>query len=79
MAILRALLHKPDVLVLDEPTAGIDDSTALSVVQTLRAYCEDAILIVADHRADLILSGRPTQCLDLDREVLAGDTPTASV
>ena len=79
LAILRALMHQPQVLVLDEPTAGIDDSAALSVVQTLRAYCEHTILIVADHRADLILSGRPTQCLDLDLKILAGHAPTASV
>ncbi|HSK67978.1 MAG TPA: ABC transporter ATP-binding protein [Candidatus Limnocylindria bacterium] len=36
--ITRALVHKPDVLFLDEPTTGLDPQTRMSVWETIRGF-----------------------------------------
>jgi UDP-glucose/iron transport system ATP-binding protein len=41
LALLRALAYRPDVLLLDEPTANLDDAAAQTVENLLAAYCRD--------------------------------------
>lgn len=51
-AVARALVHEPQVLLLDEPYANLDDDAAelvSSAVQTWRA--EDRIAVIATHGA----------------------------
>jgi putative ABC transport system ATP-binding protein len=64
VAIGRALVHQPRLIVCDEPTAALDATTGLSVLDTLRAHgraADRAVLVVThDPRiyrfADRILS-----------------------
>src|SRR5262249_8342569 len=43
----RTLLGTPRVLLLDEPTAGLDPETAMVVLNQLRLFMEDGCAIVA--------------------------------
>lgn len=53
LALARALLRNPDVLVLDEPTAGLDTASALRVARAIRRCTTGRIVVVATHRQDL--------------------------
>ncbi|RKL65991.1 ABC transporter ATP-binding protein [Salipaludibacillus neizhouensis] len=45
-----ALLHGPDVLVMDEPTAGIDIQSKLEIMKFLKSWSEKGkIIILASH------------------------------
>jgi putative ABC transport system ATP-binding protein len=49
VAVLRALIHKPEVLFADEPTASLDMDTSLAVMDFLKTKMQDAGIIVVTH------------------------------
>ncbi|MFJ6725119.1 ABC transporter ATP-binding protein [Streptomyces sp. NPDC091281] len=65
VAIVRAFLTDPAVLVLDEATAGVDHDTAARIEDALAAAGADRTLIVIAHRGDTI--ARATRRLTLPR------------
>jgi putative ABC transport system ATP-binding protein len=59
VALARALINDPALLVLDEPTAHLDDERALSIVAELEKLAADGrAVLVATHDARIAKSGR---------------------
>ncbi|MFE2292399.1 ABC transporter ATP-binding protein [Streptomyces sp. NPDC059452] len=58
VAVVRAALTDPAVLILDEATAGVDRRAAARIEEALSALAEDRTLIVIAHRADTVARGR---------------------
>lgn len=54
VALERALIHGPRLVLLDEPFTGLDDASTAALVARLRGLREsDAIVVVATHDLDL--------------------------
>ena len=53
VAIARALVRRPSVLVLDEPTSALDAETERLVARNLRENLRNSTVIVITHRPAL--------------------------
>lgn len=67
VAVVRALLNKPDILFLDEATSAMDERTESLTYELLKRYLPNTILISVGHRStllakhDLVLSYHKSQ------------------
>ncbi len=50
LTLARAILRRPRLLLLDEPTEGLDDATAARVLDGLRAALPDTAILATLHR-----------------------------
>ena len=57
VALARTLLNGGPILVLDEPTANLDRELASEVMDRLRTFAKDKILVVVTHDESLIREG----------------------
>lgn len=54
VGLAQALLHSPDLLILDEPTAGLDPDERLRMYETLRQSAGKRPVLVSSHQVDEI-------------------------
>ena len=53
IALARALLRKPDLLLLDEPTSALDTDTANKINKALRKFSQGRTAIITTHKLEL--------------------------
>jgi putative ABC transport system ATP-binding protein len=54
LAIVRALVSNPTVLLCDEPTGNLDEETSYEIFDILKEISETRLVIIASHSVDLI-------------------------
>ena len=54
VALARAVIHDPPILLMDEPTGSMDHSTELAVKRQLSEYIKGRTLLVVTHRNTLL-------------------------
>ncbi|MDX9995046.1 MAG: type I secretion system permease/ATPase [Rhodocyclaceae bacterium] len=59
VAIARAVVHNPPILLLDEPTGSMDHSSEETIKQNLRRFAAGKTMVIVTHRTTLLdLVGR---------------------
>jgi ABC-2 type transport system ATP-binding protein len=71
----QVLLHEPDVLILDEPTAGLDPNQIREVRETIRKLGQEKTILLSTHILQEVqaMAGR---VLFIDRGRMRFDGPT---
>ncbi|MDR1782388.1 MAG: ATP-binding cassette domain-containing protein [Bacilli bacterium] len=55
VAIIRSLLSKTDIILADEPTASVDEVTAMKIIEELKelSHNENKLVIIVTHQKDI--------------------------
>ncbi len=77
VALARALVVSPTVLILDEPTASMDNTLEARIVRELASFSKDRTLIVATHRAQAL--ALVDRIIWLDEGTIVADGPKEEV
>ena len=78
VAIARALLNEPAVVLLDEPTTGLDTEGASWFAQTLRQLRDSGRTILMSLHGESEVSTLATRALRLDAGAVVADTLTGA-
>ncbi|WP_067866362.1 type I secretion system permease/ATPase [Neptuniibacter marinus] len=54
VAVARSLVHDPNVLILDEPTASMDNASEEHIKSMLKKYTADKTMLVVTHKMSLL-------------------------
>ena len=77
LGIAQALLGGPELLILDEPTAGLDTEQRLRFRELLSNLPGDPVIVLSTHQADDIAAICPRVVVMLDGRVRFAGTPAA--
>lgn len=72
LAIVRALLKKPDVLIMDEATSNLDTVTEHQIKKVLEDFSKDMTWVIIAHRLHTIKSCDTIYVMDKGRVVESG-------
>ncbi|HZW59953.1 MAG TPA: ABC transporter ATP-binding protein [Woeseiaceae bacterium] len=77
VGLAQAILHDPDVLILDEPTDGLDPNQKHEVRELIRSMSADKLIIISTHILEEVEAVCSRAIIISDGRILADDTPAA--
>ena len=75
VALARALVAKPGLILLDEPASGLDESELAELGRLIRDLATEGSLVVVEHHMDLMMSVCDTLVVLDFGKVIATGTP----
>ena len=75
IAIARALVNDPDILLADEPTGALDSETSLQVLDLLKEIAKDKLVIMVTHNPEIAVNYSTRIVKLLDGEIVDDTNP----
>ena len=79
VGLAQAILHDPDILILDEPTDGLDPNQKHEVRNLIREMASDKIIIVSTHILEEVSAVCSRAMIISDGRLLVDDTPAGLI
>ncbi len=76
VGLAQAILHDPEVLILDEPTDGLDPNQKHEVRSLIRNMAQEKIIILSTHILEEVHAVCSRAIIIADGKILADGTPT---
>ena len=77
VGLAQAILHDPDVLILDEPTDGLDPNQKHEVRELIRSMSEEKLIIISTHILEEVEAVCTRAIIIADGRLLVDETPDA--
>jgi len=75
VGLAQAILHDPDVLILDEPTDGLDPNQKHEVRELIQSMAADKLIVISTHILEEVEAVCSRAIIIADGKILADDTP----
>lgn len=75
IAIARALINDPDILLADEPTGALDSETSIQIMELLKEIAKDKLVIMVTHNPDLAYEYSTRIIKLLDGQIIDDSNP----
>ena len=75
VGLAQAILHDPDVLILDEPTDGLDPNQKYEVRQLIRSMSKEKLIVISTHILEEVDAVCTRAIIIADGRILVDDTP----
>lgn len=75
VGLAQAIIHDPQILILDEPTDGLDPNQKSEVRSLIRAMAKDKIIIISTHILEEVSAVCNRVMIIANGKLLADDTP----
>ena len=56
VGIAQAIIHNPEIVILDEPTVGVDIKTRVAIYELIKEFCESggAVMLISSDLSEIV-------------------------